>query len=78
MLRPWSSARRAAACRRRAKSKKPGRLGNPAGPEAWAFHAQEFNAAVAFWAASGIPGEKDLNDRQDTRQACTSISEQET
>ena len=26
--------------------------GDPAGPEALAFHAQEFNAAVEFWAAS--------------------------
>ncbi len=52
--------------------------GDPAGPEAWAFHAQEFNAAAGFWAASGIPGEKYSNDRQDTRQAGASISEQET
>ena len=26
--------------------------GDAAGPEAWAFHATEFNAAVAFWAAT--------------------------
>ncbi len=27
--------------------------GDAAGPEAWAFHAAEFNAMVAFWAARG-------------------------
>ncbi len=27
--------------------------GDAALPEAWAFHAAEFNAMVAFWAASG-------------------------
>jgi len=32
--------------------------GDPAGPEARAFHAQELNAAIAFCAASRIPGEK--------------------
>ena len=52
--------------------------GNAAGLEAWAFHAAEFNAAVAFWAVSGSPGESGLNDRQGARQAPTSISEQET
>ncbi len=52
--------------------------GDAAGPEAWAFHAAEFNAMVAFWAASGSPGESGLNDRQGARQASTSISEQET
>ena len=52
--------------------------GNAAGLEAWAFHAAEFNAAVAFWAVSGSPGESGLNDRQGARQASTSISEQET
>ncbi len=31
--------------------------GDAAGLEAWAFHAVEFNAMVAFWAASGSPGE---------------------
>ena len=25
--------------------------GDETGPEAWAFHAQEFNAALAFWTA---------------------------
>ncbi len=52
--------------------------GDAAGPEAWAFHAAEFNAMVAFWAASGGPGESSLNDRQGARQASMSISEQET
>ena len=52
--------------------------GDPAGPEAWAFHAQEFNAAVGFWAASGSPGESGLNDPQGVRLASSSISEQET
>jgi hypothetical protein len=52
--------------------------GDAAGPEAWAFHGAEFNAMVAFWAASGSPGESGLNDRQGARQASTSISEQET
>ncbi len=52
--------------------------GDAAGPEAWAFHAAEFNAMVAFWAASGSPGESGLNDRQGARQASMSISEQET
>ena len=46
--------------------------GDAAGPEAWAFHAAELNAIVAFWAAG--PGESDLNDRQGARQASTSIS----
>jgi hypothetical protein len=35
----------------------PSRTGK-AIPKAWAFHTQEFNVAVAFWAASGMPGEK--------------------
>ena len=52
--------------------------GDAAGPEARAFHAAEFNAMVAFWAASGGPGESGLNDRQGARQASMSISEQET
>ena len=52
--------------------------GDAAGPEAWAFHAAEFNAMVAFWAASGGPGESGLNVRQGARQASTSIYEQET
>jgi len=52
--------------------------GDAAGPEAWAFHAAEFNAMVAFWAASEDPGESGLNVRQGARQASTSKSEQET
>lgn len=28
-------------------------VGDVTGPEAWAFHAREFHAAVAFWGASG-------------------------
>jgi len=52
--------------------------GDAAGPEAWAFHAQELNAAVVFWRASRSPGESGLNDRHGARQASTSISEQET
>ena len=52
--------------------------GDAAGPEAWAFHAAEFNAMVAFWAVSGGPGESGLNVRQGARQASTSIYEQET
>ncbi len=52
--------------------------GDAAGLEAWAFHAAEFNAAVAFWAVSGSPGESGLNVRQGARQASTSLSEQET
>ena len=52
--------------------------GDAAGPEAWAFHAAEFNATVAFWAVSGGPGESGLNVRQGARQASTSIYEQET
>ena len=52
--------------------------GDPAGPEARAFHAQEFDAALAFWTASGSPGERGLNDRRDAQQACASLSEQET
>ncbi len=56
-----------------------GRLdGDAAGTEAWAFHAQELNAAVAFWAASRSPGESGLNGRQGARQASPNISEQET
>ena len=30
--------------------------GDTAGLEAWAFHAREFSAAVAFWAATATPG----------------------
>ena len=30
--------------------------GDEAGPEAWAFHAREFNAAVSFWAAAATTG----------------------
>ncbi len=52
--------------------------GDAAGPEARAFHAAEFNAMVAFWAASGGPGESGLSVRQGARQASTSIYEQET
>ena len=52
--------------------------GDAARPEAWAFHAAEFNAMVAFWAASGGPGESGLNIRQGARQASTSIYERET
>jgi hypothetical protein len=40
--------------------------GDPAGPEAWAYHAREFDAAVAFWAASEIPGETGLKHRRET------------
>ncbi len=52
--------------------------GDWAGLEAWAFHAAEFNATVAFWAATAGPGESGLNVRQGARQAPMSISEQET
>ncbi len=52
--------------------------GDAAGPEAWAFHAAEFNAMVAFWAARGGPGESGLSVRQGARPASTSIYEQET
>ena len=52
--------------------------GDAVGTEAWAFHAAEFNAAVAFWAATADPGESGLNVRQGARPASTSISEQET
>ncbi len=52
--------------------------GDAAGPEAWAFHAAEFNAMVAFWAASEGPGESGSKVRQGARQASTSLSEQET
>jgi hypothetical protein len=31
--------------------------GAAAGPEAWAFHVGEFNAAVSFWAAPATTGE---------------------
>src|SRR6266478_5630118 len=30
--------------------------GDEEGPEAWAFHAGEFNAAVSFWAATATTG----------------------
>ena len=49
--------------------------GDPAGPEAWAFHAREINAAIAFWAACEISGEPALHDRWDAQQARTSKSE---
>ncbi len=52
--------------------------GDAAGLEAWAFHAAEFNATVAFWAASEGPGESGMSDRQGACQASTSIYEQET
>lgn len=52
--------------------------GDPTDPKAWAFDAQAFNATVGLSAVSGIPGERGLNDRQDARQSCTSISQQET
>ncbi len=52
--------------------------GDAAGLEAWAFHAAEFNAMVAFWAASKGPGESGVDVRQGARQASTSLSEQET
>ncbi len=45
--------------------------GDAAGPEARAFHAAEFNAMVAFWAASGGPGESGSSVRQGARQAST-------
>ena len=31
-------------------------VGDEAGVEAWAFHAREFNAAVAFWAVTATTG----------------------
>ena len=52
--------------------------GDAAGPEAWAFHAAEFNDMVAFWAESGNLGESGLIAQQGARQASTCISEQET
>ena len=52
--------------------------GDAAGLESWAFHAAEFNAAVAFWAVSWSAGESGLNDRQGAHQASASLSEQET
>ena len=52
--------------------------GDPAGPEAWAFHAQEVSAAIAFWAPSGISGESGSNEWQGARQACASVSKRET
>ena len=52
--------------------------GDAAGPEAWACHAAEFNATVAFWAASEGPGESSMSDRQGACQASTSIYERET
>ena len=52
--------------------------GDSAGLEAWAFHAAEFNATVAFWEASEGLGESGLSDRQGACQASTSIYEQET
>lgn len=32
--------------------------GDEEGPEAWAFHAGEFNAAVSFWAATATTGKR--------------------
>ncbi len=52
--------------------------GHAAGTEAWAFHAAEFNATVAFQAASEGPGESGLKVRRGARQASTSITGQET
>ena len=52
--------------------------GDAAGPEAWVFHAAEFNATVAFWAAREGPGESGMSDRPGARPASTSISERET
>ena len=52
--------------------------GDAVGTEAWAFHAAEFNATVAFWAATASPGKSDLSIRQGARQASTSLSERET
>ena len=52
--------------------------GDAVGTEAWAFHAAEFNATVAFWAATAGPGKSDLSIRQGARQASTSLSERET
>ncbi len=52
--------------------------GDAAGLEAWAFHAAEFNAMVAYWAGCGGPDESGLRVRQVARQASTSKSEQET
>ena len=51
--------------------------GDPTDPKAWAFDAQAFNATVGLSAVNGFPGERGLNDRQDARQLCTSISQQE-
>jgi hypothetical protein len=34
-----------------------------AGPEAWAFHAREFHAAIALWNTNGRPGGARLEDR---------------
>ena len=33
--------------------------GDAAGLEAWAFHAREFNAAVAFWTATATTGKSE-------------------
>ena len=33
--------------------------GDAAGPEAWAFHAREFNAALAFWTATATTGKSE-------------------
>ncbi len=52
--------------------------GDAAGAEARVFHAAEFNATVAFWAASEGPGKSGMSDRQGACQASTSIYEQET
>ena len=52
--------------------------GDSAGLEAWAFHAAEFNAMVAFWAASAGPGESGLNVQQGAYPESANIYEQET
>ena len=39
-------------------------VGDVTGPEAWAFHAREFHAAVAFWGASGSSNNDKLKDWQ--------------
>jgi hypothetical protein len=52
--------------------------GDAAGAEARVFHAAEFNAAVAFWAASAGPGESGLNVQQGAYPESANIYEQET
>ena len=34
-------------------------VGDEAGPEAWAFHAREFNDALEFWAATATTGKSE-------------------